>query len=145
MRQRLLFDTSVYITILRDETFAREFRPRYLKDIPRIHFSSVVIQELLAGARTPQHKRQAADLYEPFERAKRIVAPSHSVWKDAGTLFSLLADQAPQFRSKLSQGFLNDVLIALSGRFIGATIVTRNGEDFQLIQQFKSFSLEVIA
>ncbi len=27
----LLFDTSVYIPILRDENFAREFRPRYLR------------------------------------------------------------------------------------------------------------------
>jgi len=60
---RLLFDTSVYITVLRDETFAREFRPRYLRDIPRTHFSSVVIQELLAGTRTPLHRRQAVALY----------------------------------------------------------------------------------
>jgi hypothetical protein len=30
-----------------------------LRDIPRTHFSSVVIQELLAGARTVRHRRQA--------------------------------------------------------------------------------------
>ncbi len=41
MTTRLLFDTSVYITVLRDETFAKEFRPRYLRDIPRTHFSFV--------------------------------------------------------------------------------------------------------
>jgi predicted nucleic acid-binding protein len=52
--------------------------------------------------------------------------------------------QTPQLRSKLSQGLLNDILIALSGRSIGATVVTRNREDFQLIQRVRPFSLEVI-
>jgi predicted nucleic acid-binding protein len=140
---RLLFDTSVYLAVLRDETFARNFRPRYLRDIPRTHFSSVVVQELLAGARTPRHRRQAASLYEPFERARRIVTPSHLVWKETGTLVAALAEKAPQFRSKISRGFLNDILIALSGRSVGATVVTRNGEDFRLIQQFRTFALEV--
>lgn len=144
MAARLLFDTSVYITVLRDEAFAREFRPRYFRDIPRTHFSSVVIQELLAGARTPRHQRQAAALYEPFERAGRIVIPSHAVWKDTGNVVAAIAEQTPQFRDKLSRGLLNDVLIALSGRSIGATVVTRNGEDFRLIQQFKTFALEVV-
>ena len=144
MTARLLFDTSVYITVLRDGAFAREFRPRYLRDIPRTHCSSVVIQELLAGARTLQHQRQAAALYEPFERAGRIVTPNHAVWKEAGTISAALAEQTPQFRDKLSRGLLNDILIALSGRSIGATVVTRNGEDFRLVRQFKTFALEVI-
>ena len=52
--------------------------------------------------------------------------------------------QTPQLRSKLSQGLLNDILIALSGRAIGATIVTRNRDDFLLIQRLKPFRLEVI-
>ena len=57
----------------------RKFRPRYIRNIPRTHFSSVVIQELIAGAPTFRHRRQAAALYEPFERAGRIVTPSHRV------------------------------------------------------------------
>jgi predicted nucleic acid-binding protein len=141
---RLLFDTSIYIPVLRDETFAKAFRPRYLQDIPRTHFSSVVIQELLAGARTLRHRRQAAALYEPFERTRRIVTPSHLVWKETGTVVATLVEQTPQLRSKLSCGLLNDILIALSGRSIGAIVVTRNGEDFRLIQHFKTFALEVI-
>jgi predicted nucleic acid-binding protein len=55
-----------------------------------------------------------------------------------------LLEQTPQLWSKLSRGLLNDILIALSGRSIGATVVTRNGEDFRLIQQYRSFALEVI-
>jgi hypothetical protein len=62
MAARFLFDSSVYITVLRDESFAREFRPRYIRDIPRTHFSSVVIQELIAGARTFRHRRRNSSI-----------------------------------------------------------------------------------
>jgi predicted nucleic acid-binding protein len=137
---RLLFDTSVYISVLRDEAFAQEFRPRYFRDILRTYFSSVVIQELLAGARTFRHRRQAAALYEPFERTGRIVTPSHSIWKEIGTIVAVLAERVPQFRDKLSRGLINDRLIALSGRSIGATVVTptvktfvsSNGSEFSI-------------
>jgi predicted nucleic acid-binding protein len=141
---RLLFDTSIYIAILRDATFAETFRPRYVRDIPLTHCSSVVIHELLAGVRTPRHRRQAALLYEPFERVRRILTPTHLVWKEAAAVVAMLREHTPQFRSKLSRGLLNDILIALSGRSIGAMVVTRNGEDFRLIQQHHKFDLEVI-
>ena len=140
----LLFDTSVYIPILRDENFAREFRPRYLRGLPLTYCSSVVIEELLAGVRAIRYRRQASALFEPFERVRRIITPSHRIWKEAGTVVATIANQAPQLRDKLSRGFLNDILIALSGRSIGATVVTRNEEDFRLIQRFRKFSLEVL-
>ena len=104
----------------------------------------MVIHELLAGARTPRQRRQAALLYEPFERVRRIVTPSHLVWKEAAAVVATVFEKAPQLRSKIAHGLLNDILIALSGRAIGATVVTRNGEDFRLIQQYRLFTLEVI-
>jgi predicted nucleic acid-binding protein len=144
MTTHRLFDTSVYIAVLRDATFAETFRPRYVRDIPRTHCSSVVIHELLAGARTLRHRRQAALLYEPFERTRRIVTPTHLVWKEAAAVVATLFDKVPQLRSKISRGLLHDILIALSGRSIGATVVTRNGVDFRLIQQYRPFALETI-
>jgi predicted nucleic acid-binding protein len=57
---------------------------------------------------------------------------------------AVLLEKTPQFRSKLVSGLLNDILIALSGRSIGARVVTGNGRDFRLIQQFRAFALEVI-
>ena len=145
MTSHLLFDTSIYIAVLRDAAFATAFRARYLRDLPHTFFSSVVVQELLAGARTPRHVRQARALYEPFERVRRIVTPTHGIWKEAGTIVAAMFDSTPQFRSKLSQGLLNDILIALSARSIGASVVTSNVDDFRLIQQFRAFSLEDIA
>ena len=140
----LLFDTSVYVSILRNPAFAAAFRSRYLRHIPLTYCSSVVVQELLAGARTPRQRRQVAALYEPFERVRRIITPSHLVWKEGGRVVAVLLEKTPQFRSKLASGLLNDILIALSGRSIGARVVTGNVRDFRLIQQFRAFALEVI-
>jgi predicted nucleic acid-binding protein len=47
------------------------------------------------------------------------------------------------WRSKLP-ALLNDVLIALSARRIGATVVTYNGKDFRLIRRHKEFLLRVL-
>jgi predicted nucleic acid-binding protein len=66
------------------------------------------------------------------------------VWKEVGTVVTALAEKAPQWQDKLSHGLLNDMLIAPSGRSLGATVVTRNGEDFRLIRQFRAFALEII-
>ena len=124
--------------------FAAEVRPRYLRDLPLTYFSSVVMQELLAGARTPRQRRQVAALYAPFERVRRIITPSHLTWKEVGSVVAVVLEKTPQFRSKPAAGLLNDVLIALSGRSIGARVVTGNGQDFRLIQQFRDFALEII-
>lgn len=72
------------------------------------------------------------------------MTPSHGVWKEVGAVVGTLVETAPQWRDKLARGLLNDILIALSGRSLGATVVTRNGEDFRLIRQFRTFTLEVI-
>ena len=130
--------------MLRNAAFAAELRPRYVRDIPLTSFSSVVVQELLAGARTPRQRRQVAALYAPFERVRRIITPSHLVWQEVGSVVAVMLERTPQFRSKLASGLLNDILIALSGRSIGATVVTANGQDFRLIQQFRVFALEIV-
>ena len=144
MTTPLLFDTSVYVSILRNAPFAAEFRPRYLRDIPLTYFSSVVVQELLAGACTPRQRRQITALYEPFERVRRIITPSHLVWKEVGRVVAVVLEKTPQLRSKLASGLLNDILMALSARSIGARVVTGNGQGFRLIQQFRVFALEII-
>ena len=144
MTTPLLFDTSIYVSILRNAAFAAEFRPRYLRDIPLTYFSSVVVQELLAGARTPRRRRQVAALYAPFECVRRIITPSHLVWKEVGRVIAVVLEKTPQLRRKLASGLLNDILIALSARSMGARVVTGNSQDFRLIQQFRVFALEII-
>jgi hypothetical protein len=71
-------------------------------------------------------------------------APTFADWKDAGKLIAQLARKEPSRRSKLQQ-LLNDVLIALCARRIGATVFTSNRDDFELIRRYRAFSLEVLA
>lgn len=71
------------------------------------------------------------------------MTPSHKQWKDAGDVLTKLPDLHPNLRSKLP-ALVNDCLLALSARSIGATLYTRNRDDFVLIQSLRSFSLVVV-
>lgn len=144
MTGHVVVDTSVYIAVLRDPAFAAAFRPIYERAIPRTHLSSVVVQELLAGARTGAHRRLAQALVEPFERARRIVTPTHPIWRDAGDVLSTLWRDAPSFRSAIHGGLVNDVLIGLTARAIGATVITRNRLHFEMIREVRSVGVEVL-
>ncbi len=141
---RVIVDTSVYIAILRDVVFARVFRPRYERELSRTYMSSVVAGELLAGAWTAGERRQAAELYGPFERVRRIVTPTHQTWKDAGEVAAVLARRRPDLRAKLRRGLQNDILIALGARAIGARVVTRNRGDFEVIRAVRPFHVEIV-
>lgn len=138
-----LIDTDLYIDLIHSGKTLPIIRELYDKQTPGIYFSSVVIQELLAGARLPAARRRVEILFRPFERVGRIVTPSHKQWKDAGDVLAKLLDLHPNLRSKLP-ALINDCLLALSARSIGATLYTRNRDDFVLIQSLRSFSLVVV-
>ena len=122
--------------------------PRFDHAICETSLSPISVQSLCRNSSLepipPRQRRQVAALYEPFERVRRIITPSHLVWKEVGSVVAVGLEKTPQFRSKLASGLLNDILIALSGRSIGARVVTGNGQDFRLIQQFRDFALEII-
>jgi predicted nucleic acid-binding protein len=141
---RVVVDTSVYIAVLRDASFATAFRPRYERALPRTHLLPVVVQELLAGARTSTHRRLAHALIEPFERTRRLVTPTHAIWRDAGAILSELWRDAASYRSAIHGGLVSDVLIALTARAIGATVVTRNRRHFEMIRAVRAFGLEMV-
>ena len=82
-------------------------------------------------------------LLRPFERTGRIVTPSHKGWKEAGETLCRLLRLQRDLRSKLP-GLVNDCLLALSARAIGATVYTRNRADFVLLRQIRRFSLVVV-
>ena len=83
---KILYDASFYIEVLRSKSFAQAFRSRYEADIPITFFSSVAIQELLAGATDRLKQAVVEGFYRPFARNGRIVTPTHSVWEEAGRL-----------------------------------------------------------
>lgn len=142
MRKHIV-DTDLYIDLIQTGGVLPVLRELYEWHTSGIFFSSVVIQELLAGARVPSAKKRVETLYRPFERVGRIVTPGHSEWKDAGSILSELLRGRPDLRTKLP-ALLNDCLLALSVRTLGATLYTRNRADFVLIQSIRAFSLIII-
>ena len=138
-----LIDTDLYIDLIQSGITLPLIREIYDKDTPGIYFSSVVAQELLAGARSRAGRRRVEILYRPFERVGRVVTPSHSQWKDAGGILAKVLDDRPDLKTKLP-ALVNDCLLALSARSLGATLYTRNRDGFILLQSVRSFSLVVI-
>lgn len=96
-----LIDTDLYIDLIQSGQTLPIIRELYQKETPRIYFSSVVAQELLAGARSPAGKRHVEILLAPFERARRIVTPSHPQWKEAGDVLARVLELRPDLKTKL--------------------------------------------
>lgn len=141
--QKHFIDTDLYIDLIRTGESRLAIREIYERETPGIHFSSIVAQELLAGAQTATGKKLIRKLLRPFEKTKRIVTPTHTMWKEAGNILAEILKRYPNYRSKL-RGFGNDVLLAVSARSIGATLYTRNREDFMTIYRIRPFSLVII-
>ena len=62
-----LIDTDLYIDLIQSGTTLPIIRELYEKETPGIYFSSIVVQELLAGARSPSGRRRVEVLFRPFE------------------------------------------------------------------------------
>jgi predicted nucleic acid-binding protein len=138
-----LIDTDLYIDLIQSGATLPVIRDLYESDAPGIYFSSVVAQELLTGARSPAGRRRVGELFAPFERVGRVITPSHGHWKEAGRVLAKILDDRQDLRSKVP-ALVNDCLLALTARSLGATLYTRNRDDFVLIQKIRTFSLVVV-
>ena len=92
----------------------------------------------------PAYRRSGkADVVAVFDRADRILVPSGAVYEDAGHVLRML-QESRGYRVAGSPSLVNDVLIALSARAIGATVLTCNARDFAAIREVRSFKLSVV-
>ncbi len=99
--------------------------------------------ELLVDAEDRQTRDLVQEFTRPMERVGRVVAPTFEDWRQAADVMSAIEERDRAWRSKLP-ALVNDVLIALSARRIGATVVTYNGKNFRLIRRHKEFLLRVL-
>jgi predicted nucleic acid-binding protein len=136
---KYLIDSALYIELLRTGQYHDIIAEIYTRETPNIYFSSVVAQELLSGVISETGKKNVEAVLAPFEKTGRIVTPGYSVWKEAGYILSKLRITKPHFKSKLQQ-LINDTLIAMSARSIGAIVVTLNSSDFEAIKSVRNFS-----
>ena len=71
------------------------------------------------------------------------MTPLFGDWLDAADVITEIHEKKRSFRAKIP-GLLNDTLIALGARRIGATVITYNGDDFRLIREHREFLLRVL-
>lgn len=137
---RFVVDTNLYIKSYRDQAAAEDLERFYARSLPVSYLSSVVAQELLAGTRDRASVRELDSAYvAPFRRTRRIITPSHQAWARSGALIGeLLATNV--LSAPVPRSFPNDVLLALSCRESGCTLITENVRDFGWIRRLAPFS-----
>ena len=140
--QPALFDSSIYITALRQGDDAVLALRRFTADAP-LWLSAVVLEELYAG--TADRDRQVVERLErDFDRAKRILVPNLSDWTQTGRVLARLA--AKYHYEKIGQGRLtNEALIAMSAVRLGIRVITANERDFSRLAEFRAFQWQVAA
>lgn len=135
-----LFDTSVYISILRRGAIAGKALRRMTGDAT-VWLSAVVIEELYAGA-TERDQPVVEEMELEFARAGRILVPERIDWTMTGRVLSRLAGKYDY--EKIGRGRLtNDALIAISAGRIGVTVLTANPRDFGKLAEFYPFQWQV--
>ena len=129
-------DTNIFIDGFRNDDAQAEVFAFLNRALPFTYLSAVVMQELAAGARTAEAMRELQQtLYEPFERRRRIFAPSATAFVDSGrALASVAAKEGWQLVDD-NPSLLNDALIAASCREQGITLITKD-HDFERIAPF---------
>jgi predicted nucleic acid-binding protein len=122
-----ILDTNVYIGHWEQGLYEQTLegiRRAYI-----IRHSAVVLSELRRGART----REAERLVTAFYRFAHVCwEPTAADWWEAGQLIRKVGDAEGWDRNK-RRDFQNDALIALTARRHGATVVTANLSDFDLL------------
>ncbi|MBI2205443.1 MAG: PIN domain-containing protein [Candidatus Rokubacteria bacterium] len=122
-----MIDTGVYIGYWEHGRY-----DGVLADVRRtfvVRQSVVVLSELRRGARTAAARR----LVEGLARAAPTWwTPIDGDWWEAGKLIQMIGDPRDWDTNK-RRDFQNDALIALTARRHGATVITTNREDFEIL------------
>lgn len=137
---KLVLDTNIFVQADRDPAWADQLAAFYAAFLPVTLLHAVVVQELLLGA---VDVRRGRALYEgyiaPFEARGRVVTPSYRGWRRSGEVVATLVQRRRLSPGGFSRSFLNDVLLAVSCREAGATLVTTNTADFARIRTVEPF------
>jgi predicted nucleic acid-binding protein len=140
--KKVVFDTNVYIAAIQGGPDARASQ-LLLAALPRTYLSAVVGQELLTGAADTVGERLVERFVQRTEQTGRVITPTYEEWKEAGRVLARIRRREPAQRSRISR-LVNDTLLALSARQIGATLYTFDRDDFTLIARYTRFALEML-
>jgi predicted nucleic acid-binding protein len=133
---KFALDTNIFIDGFRSEEAQAEVFAFLKRGLPFIYLSAVVMQELAAGARTTEAVRDVQQgVFNPFERRRRIFAPSAAAFVASGRALAAVAEREGWQLLDQNPSLLNDALIAASCREQGITLITKDG-DFQRLAPF---------
>ena len=130
----IIFDTSVFIDHLR----TNKYEGKILSVSGLVRNSAVVLSELARGAT----KAEELTFIKTLSRNHPILTPSEKNWLEAGEILSKVRRERGYGPEKLRDLHF-DVLIALTARNYGATVITSNKADFELIKSYRDIGLEV--
>ena len=131
--QPVLFDTSVYISALRqgDDGVLRTRNVAYGSPL---WLSAVVLEELYAGADAAGRK-QLSRFERDFVKVNRLLVPQASEWTRTGHILASIG-QKYGYENIGKARLTNDALIATSAARQGIPLLTINERDFQRIAEF---------
>ena len=134
MSELIIFDTSVLV----DELRSGRHRLRMEAVSGLVRSSSVVLAELWRGVTgsAERHVLQALGRNHP------ILTPTQQNWLESGQILADIRAAQALTRERLRDLHF-DVLIALTARSHGARLITSNRADFELINRYRKFQLEV--
>jgi len=133
-------DTNIFIDGFRDEEVQGQVFAFLNRALPFTYLSAVVMQELAAGARTAEAARAVQQgVFEPFERRRRVFAPSSAAFAESGRVLAALAANEGWQMLDDKPSLLNDALIAVSCREQGITLITKDGDFKRLFPFVRGF------
>lgn len=131
-----VIDTNLYIRALHDVGFAADLERFQQAALTRLWLSAVVAFEIMVGAVSDAHSEGYERwVLRPFRGRNRVLAPDEASWRLAARMHREIR-ALPGFEAKLAQrSFLNDMLIAATCRQVGATLLTANRSDYELLNR----------
>jgi len=134
--QRVLFDTTAYVQSMRMRIeLPTSFIP---EEELLVFFSSVVAQELYAGANHPDIQRAINQHWYRALENERLVTPLPPDWRNTGLLLQQVSRRYGSPR--VAHGRMrNDALIAVSAQRYRLTVFSANAADFRALQEFCDF------
>jgi predicted nucleic acid-binding protein len=124
-RPPILFDTSIYIPHLRGQAYAVLIKRAVRTG--RVRLSAVVLAELYAGTRSAADKADLDAALRAYRSLGFLVTPDGEDWARAG---QALRRYGRAYGAVVPRQHMNDVLVLLCGRRVGAEVVTENVKPF---------------